>query len=146
MTQSFPNDNLTVIDAVWNNYAAGVNEYTPTGNGLPFGQPPITLYTYSTINQQNLDSINFRNGKIVFQLAPEGRLAERMPHLRGLLPEMPAVTVDAETVARIRNGMAVNVPEYSDSQRVKIFSNATELLAIGRRVAGTLVQPEIVLG
>jgi len=80
------------------------------------------------------------------QLAPEGRLAERMPHLRGLLPEMPAVTVDAETVARIRNGMAVNVPEYSNTQRVKIFSNATELLAIGRRVAGTLVQPEIVLG
>ena len=78
--------------------------------------------------------------------AAAGTLGERMPHLRGLLPEMPAVTVDAETAGRIRNGMAVNVPEYSASERVKIFSNASDLLAIGKRVAGTLVQPEIVLG
>jgi len=75
-----------------------------------------------------------------------GGIAERMIPLRALLPEMPSVTVDAETAGRIRNGMAVNVPEYSNSARVKVFANATELIAIARRLAGTLVQPEIVVG
>ena len=80
------------------------------------------------------------------ELAAAGTLAQRMPHLRSLLPEIPSVTVDAETAGRIRNGMAVNVPEYSASERVKIFTNMTDLLAIGKRIAGTLVHPEIVLG
>ncbi|HXB61822.1 MAG TPA: tRNA pseudouridine(55) synthase TruB [Acidobacteriaceae bacterium] len=75
-----------------------------------------------------------------------GELQQHMPHLRALLPEMPAVTVDAETAGNIRNGMAVNVPEFSASERVKIFSSQTELLAIGKRIAGTLVHPEIVMG
>ncbi|MDR3735665.1 MAG: tRNA pseudouridine(55) synthase TruB [Acidobacteriaceae bacterium] len=78
-------------------------------------------------------------------LSTKGTLQQRMPHLRTLLPEIPAVTVDAETAGRIRNGMAVNVPEYSTSERVKIFTNMTDLLAIGKRIAGTLVHPEIVL-
>jgi tRNA pseudouridine55 synthase len=78
--------------------------------------------------------------------ATAGTLSDAMPHLRALLPEIPAVTVDAETAGRIRNGMAVNVPEYSASERVKMFTNASDLLAIGKRVAGTLVHPEIVLG
>ena len=80
------------------------------------------------------------------QLADAGELQQRMPHLRSLLPEMPAVTVDAETAGRIRNGMAVNVPEFSASERVKIFAGANDLLAVGKRIAGTLVHPEIVLG
>jgi len=80
------------------------------------------------------------------RLADAGELQQSMPHLRSLLPEMPAVTVDAETTGRIRNGMAVNVPEFSASERVKIFSGANDLLAIGKRIAGTLVHPEIVLG
>jgi len=78
--------------------------------------------------------------------AAAGELQQHMPHLRTLLPEMPAVTVDAETTGRIRNGMAVNVPEFSASERVKIFTGAGELLAIGKRIAGTLVHPEIVMG
>jgi len=80
------------------------------------------------------------------RFADEGTLPQHMPHLRGLLSEMPAVTVDAATAGNIRNGMAVNVPEFSTSERVKIFSSQTELLAIGKRIAGTLVHPEIVLG
>jgi tRNA pseudouridine55 synthase len=78
--------------------------------------------------------------------AAAGELPQHMPHLRSLLPEMPAVTVDAETAGRIRNGMAVNVPEFSASERVKIFTGTGELLAIGKRIAGTLVHPEIVMG
>jgi tRNA pseudouridine55 synthase len=70
----------------------------------------------------------------------------RLPHPRAILPEMPSVTVDEQTAGRIRNGMQVNVPEFSEVARVKIFSGAREMLAIARRIAGTLVQPEIVIG
>jgi tRNA pseudouridine55 synthase len=80
------------------------------------------------------------------RLAAAGELQQHMPHLRTLLPEIPSVTVDAETAGNIRNGMSVNVPEFSTSKRVKIFSGANDLLAIGKRIAGTLVHPEIVLG
>ena len=70
----------------------------------------------------------------------------RMPHPRTLLPEMPCVTVDEETAGRIRNGMQVNVPEFSSAPLVKVFTAPRELLAIARRVAGTLVQPTVVMG
>jgi tRNA pseudouridine55 synthase len=78
-------------------------------------------------------------------LAAEGKLEERMPHPRTLLPEMPAVTADEGTVGRIRNGMQVNLPEYSSAALAKIFEGQRELVAVGRRVAGTLFQPFVVL-
>lgn len=74
----------------------------------------------------------------------EGAL-ERMVHPRLLLPEMPAVTADEATLGRLRNGMQVNLPEYSGAERVKIFAGQRELAAIGKRVAGTLFQPVVVL-
>lgn len=80
------------------------------------------------------------------QRAAEGALQASLPHPRTLLPEMPSVTVDEQTCGRIRNGMAVNAPEYSNAPLVKIFSSQRDLLAIGKRVAGTLMQPMIVLG
>lgn len=70
----------------------------------------------------------------------------RLPHPRTLLPELPPVMVDEATACRVRNGMQVNVPEFSIAPLVKIFSGPRDLLAIGRRVAGTLVQPIVVLG
>lgn len=79
------------------------------------------------------------------QLAAEGKLEERMPHPRTLVREMPAVTADEGTVGRIRNGMQVNLPEYSGAALVKIFEGQRDLVAIGRRVAGTLFQPFVVL-
>jgi tRNA pseudouridine55 synthase len=78
-------------------------------------------------------------------LGMAGLLEERMPHPRTLLPEMPAVTADEATVGRIRNGMQVNLPEYSQAPLVKIFEGQRELVAVGRRVAGTLFQPFVVL-
>jgi len=42
--------------------------------------------------------------------------------------------------------MQVNVPEFSQAPLIKVFTGPRELLAIARRIAGTLVQPEIVLG
>jgi tRNA pseudouridine55 synthase len=69
-----------------------------------------------------------------------------LPHPRTLLPEMPSVTVDDQLAGRLRNGMQVNLPDFSQAPLIKIFTAPTELLAIGRRVAGTLMQPIVVLG
>jgi tRNA pseudouridine55 synthase len=74
-----------------------------------------------------------------------GELADYLPHPRTLLPEIPAVTADEQTVGRIRNGMQVNLPEFSTASLVKIFAGQRDLVAIGRRVAGTLFQPVVVL-
>jgi tRNA pseudouridine55 synthase len=68
-----------------------------------------------------------------------------LPHPRTLLPEMPSVTVDEQLAGRLRNGMQVNLPDFSQAPLVKVFTAPTELLAIGRRVAGTLIQPIVVL-
>jgi tRNA pseudouridine55 synthase len=70
----------------------------------------------------------------------------RLPHPRTLLPEMPCVTVDLETAGRIRNGMQVNLPEFSQAKLIKVFTAPKELFAIARRIAGTLVQPIVVMG
>ena len=40
----------------------------------------------------------------------------------------------------------MNVPEFSQAPLVKIFSAPRDLLAIGRRIAGTLMQPIVVMG
>jgi tRNA pseudouridine55 synthase len=77
------------------------------------------------------------------ELASE--VEQRMAHPRTLLPEMPAVTADEATLGRLRNGMQVNLPEYSGAERVKIFAGQRDLAAIGKRVAGTLFQPVVVL-
>jgi tRNA pseudouridine55 synthase len=69
-----------------------------------------------------------------------------LPHPRTLLPEMPSVTVDEQMAGRLRNGMQVNLPEFSQATLVKVFTSPTDLLAIARRVAGTLMQPVVVIG
>jgi tRNA pseudouridine55 synthase len=73
-------------------------------------------------------------------------LESLLPHPRTLLPEMPSVTVDDQLAGRLRNGMQVNLPEYSQAPLIKVFTTPTDLLAIARRIAGTLVQPIVVMG
>lgn len=72
-------------------------------------------------------------------------LEDRMPHPRALLPALPAVTADTFALGRLRNGAAVNLPEFSLAPMVKIFEGQRNLIAIGRRIAGTLFQPVVVL-
>lgn len=79
-------------------------------------------------------------------LAAAGELEARMPHPREILAELPAVTVDEKTAARLRNGMQVNLPNFSRSPLVRIFAGQRDLIAIGRRLAGTLFQPVAVIG
>jgi tRNA pseudouridine55 synthase len=67
-------------------------------------------------------------------------------HPRILLPEMPAVTGDSQTLGRLRNGAQANLPEFSAASLVKVFAGPRELVGIARRVAGTLFQPVVVMG
>jgi tRNA pseudouridine55 synthase len=84
---------------------------------------------------------------------PEPGLAEKAEptldslfvHARKLLPQLPSVTADEATVARIRNGRTINLPELSRARLVKVFQGQRDLIAIATRVAGTLFHPKIVL-
>ncbi len=67
-------------------------------------------------------------------------------HPRKLLPEMPSVCGDAIAVGKLRNGAQANLPEYSDAEQIKVFDGQRDLVAIARRIAGTLFQPTVVLG
>lgn len=73
----------------------------------------------------------------------EGRLEASMVHPRVMLPGLPCVTADETSAARLRNGMAVNLPEFSQAPLVKIFTGQRELVGIGKRIAGTLMQPVV---
>lgn len=78
-------------------------------------------------------------------LGRAGELQAHLPHPRTLLPEIPAVTADEQTVGRIRNGMQVNLPDFSTAPLAKVFCGQRDLVAIVRRIAGTLFQPIVVL-
>ncbi len=78
--------------------------------------------------------------------AAAGILEQSLPHPRTLLPELPATTADLWIAGRLRNGNAVNLPEFSTAPLAKVFAGQRDLVAIVRRVAGTLFQPIVVLG
>jgi tRNA pseudouridine55 synthase len=71
-------------------------------------------------------------------------IAALFVHPRQLLPQVPSVTADEPTAARIRSGRTVNLPELSRARQVKVFYGQSELIAIATRVAGTLFHPKIV--
>jgi tRNA pseudouridine55 synthase len=79
------------------------------------------------------------------QAQSAGTLDDLFLHPRLVLPEFPAVVASPESAARIRHGGAVNLPEFSKAAIVRVFAGQRELLAIARRVAGTLFQPKVVL-
>ena len=80
-------------------------------------------------------------------LAEPGRdIEESMLHPRSLLLEMPSVTGDSIAIGKLRNGGQANLAEFSDAASVKVFAGQKELVAIAKRIAGTLFQPIIVLG
>ena len=74
-----------------------------------------------------------------------GDVESALLHPRTVLPEMPSVTADAMVLGRLRNGAQVNLAEFSDAGLVKIFFGQRELAGIGRRIAGTLFQPMVVM-
>lgn len=76
----------------------------------------------------------------------DSELEQTLPHPRTLLPDLPATTADLSIASRLRNGNAVNLPEFSTAPLAKVFAGQRHLVAIVRRVAGTLFQPIVVLG
>jgi tRNA pseudouridine55 synthase len=78
--------------------------------------------------------------------ANHGSLELRLPHPRLLLPELPSVTADEVAAGKLRNGMAVNLPELTSAPLVKVFESQRDLIAIAKRIAGTLFQPTVVIG
>ncbi len=75
----------------------------------------------------------------------EHALARLCVHPRSLLPEMPSVTGDLLSIGRLRNGAQANLPEFSSASLVKVFASQRDLVAVAKRVAGTLFQPVVVL-
>jgi tRNA pseudouridine55 synthase len=70
----------------------------------------------------------------------------RCIHPRTLLPEIPAVTGDSQALGRFRNGAQANLPEFTRAPLVKVFAGQRDLVAIAKRIAGTLFQPVVVMG
>jgi tRNA pseudouridine55 synthase len=101
----------------------------------------------SSLRRTQAGSFTLNQAITIDQLktASIAELEALLPHPRTLLPEMPSVTVDEQLAGRLRNGMQVNLPDFSQAPLLKVFTTPTELLAIGRRIAGTLVQPIVVL-
>ncbi len=66
-------------------------------------------------------------------------------HPRLILPEFPAVTAPPEALAKIRHGGSVNLPEFTKAALVRVFEGQSQLVAIARRIAGTLFHPKVVL-
>jgi tRNA pseudouridine55 synthase len=79
------------------------------------------------------------------EAAGKGSVEDLFVHPRKLLPQLPSLTADQESAARIRNGRTVNLPDFSRARQVKVFQGQRELIAIATRVAGTLFHPKIVL-
>ena len=75
---------------------------------------------------------------------PDG-LKSPFIHPRRFLTHMPSHTLTAEQLGRVLHGQDVNLPDYSDAPLVKVFHGQDVLVAIMRRVAGTLFHPEKVL-
>ena len=74
----------------------------------------------------------------------QGTAEDLFVHPRKLAPQLPSVTANDESVALIRTGRAVNLPEMSRAPLVKVFHGQRELIAIATRVAGTLFHAGIV--
>ena len=103
----------------------------------------------ATLRRTRAGAFTLANAVTVEHLKQAGSPAEieaLLPHPRTLLPEMPSVTVDDQMAGRIRNGMQVNLPDFSQAPLIKVFTSPTDLLAIARRIAGTLMQPIVVMG
>jgi tRNA pseudouridine55 synthase len=82
----------------------------------------------------------------VASAASDGSAAELMFHLRRVLPAIPGVTADDETVGKIRHGRAINLAEFSGAKLVKVFAGQSDLVCVASRVAGSLFHPKVVMG
>ncbi len=81
----------------------------------------------------------------ISQAVTQGCLDQLMVHPRRLLPGIPCVSADRETLGKIRHGRSINLADYSKSKWVKVFAGQSELICLASRVAGSLFHPKVVL-
>jgi tRNA pseudouridine55 synthase len=81
----------------------------------------------------------------VAEAVAQGRIDDVLVHPRRVLPGIPSVTADDDTVGRIRHGRSVNLADFSRSKWVKVFVGQSELICVASRVAGSLFHPKVVL-
>ncbi len=114
-----------------------MEEIEAQGKGIEVEQPVAVWGGHSCppLSPQSMPALHS-------QLSPG--LESLFVHARQLLPQIPSVTADEGTAARVRSGRPVNLPELSRARQVKVFFGQSELIAIATRVAGTLFHPKIV--
>jgi tRNA pseudouridine55 synthase len=64
---------------------------------------------------------------------------------RAILPELPAIVAVGDVNARLKHGRGVNLPCFGKEPLVRVFDPPDRLLAIAKRIAGTLFHPKVVL-
>ena len=83
-----------------------------------------TVAEFTLADAHTLDDLAAAAGKTANQSPDKGTaeiLADFFIHPRKLLPNFPSVTADEPTVARIRSGRTVNLPELSRARQVKVL-------------------------
>lgn len=110
---------------------------------LPQNVPNSNLTEYSLSDAANKVEDNAEPAESR-EISPVSQLSPYI-HPRRILARLPSVTASSETVAALRNGRSVNLPEFSDAPLVKVFANQHLLVAVAQRIAGTLFQPRVVL-
>ncbi len=81
----------------------------------------------------------------ISQAVAQGCLDQLLVHPRRVLPQIPCVSADQETLGRIRHGRSINLADFSKSKWVKVFAGQSELICLASRVAGSLFHPKVVL-
>jgi tRNA pseudouridine55 synthase len=79
-----------------------------------------------------------------FSNTPREDLPTLLVPVRQVLSGMANVVLRSEETQRIRHGNSCNLAVFGPEEFVKVF-DGPELIAIARRVAGTLFQPKVVL-
>lgn len=113
--------------------AHSLDELAAAGKPDPQNHPPYL--------QRPITDIMLNNGLAAKSSPFEGFFL----HPRLILPEFPAVTASPEALVRMRHGNPTNLPEFSKASLVKVFEGQARLIAIAKRIAGTLFQPKVVL-
>ena len=99
----------------------------------------------ATLRRTQVGEFGLEDAHTLKQIEQAEDIESLCVHLRRILPEFPSVTATEDNLARIRNGMAVNLPEMSRAPLVKVFAGQADLVCIASRVAGTLFHPKVVL-
>lgn len=110
----------------------------PKGKGRGVEEPAVSVW-----GGQSCPPLSPGNTVLVFAPLCTG-IESLFVHPRELLPQLPSITADEPTAARIRSGRPINLPDLSRARQVKVFAGQRDLIAIATRVAGTLFHPKIV--